>query len=108
MTHKELAHGRWFTLSLAEQLGNVGSEYERATTWKLRGNTPKFESAFERFLELLDLTVNDPRTTTPQKRELLRARESACDELTSPTAGNGLSSYFMWFALRARRARGQT
>ncbi|TSC78477.1 MAG: hypothetical protein G01um101429_750, partial [Parcubacteria group bacterium Gr01-1014_29] len=28
--HKELAEGRWFQLSLMEQLGNIGSEVGRA------------------------------------------------------------------------------
>ncbi len=32
--HKDLAAGRWYSLSLAEQLGNVGSDFERALRWK--------------------------------------------------------------------------
>ena len=33
--HQSLAEGRWFTLSLAEQLANIGSEVSRAirSTW---------------------------------------------------------------------------
>jgi hypothetical protein len=30
MMHQTLAAGRWFTLTLAEQLGNIGSEVSRA------------------------------------------------------------------------------
>ncbi len=35
--HPELSNGRWHTMTIAEQLGNVGSEYERALSWKERG-----------------------------------------------------------------------
>ncbi len=30
MIHKELASGRWAQLSFVEQMGNIGSEVERA------------------------------------------------------------------------------
>ena len=36
--HPELAAGRWQTLSLMEQLANVGSEVERALNWAAKGN----------------------------------------------------------------------
>jgi hypothetical protein len=36
--HPELASGRWFTFSIAEQLANVGSEYERARKAKEIGD----------------------------------------------------------------------
>jgi hypothetical protein len=38
-------------MTIAEQLGNVGSEYERALRWKQRGNVVHFEQAFARLLE---------------------------------------------------------
>ena len=59
--HPELAAGRWFTLSLAEQLGNVGSEYERAWRWKQQKDVERFKHAFARMLELFDLTIADSR-----------------------------------------------
>jgi hypothetical protein len=58
--HPDLAAGRWFTFSLAAQLGNVGSEYERALQWKQRGDKDRFEHAFARMLELIDLTLLTP------------------------------------------------
>jgi hypothetical protein len=33
MHHRDLAAGRWWQLSLAEQLGNIGSEVSRAVRW---------------------------------------------------------------------------
>jgi hypothetical protein len=32
--HQNLAVGRWFEMTLAEQLGNVGSEVGRAIKWQ--------------------------------------------------------------------------
>ena len=31
--HKELAAGRWQTLTLSEQMGNIGSEVYRSINW---------------------------------------------------------------------------
>lgn len=33
-SHQNLADGRWFTLTLAQQLGNAGSEVGRALNWQ--------------------------------------------------------------------------
>ena len=54
--HKELQK-RWHNLSLMEQLANVGSEVERALTWKEKCNIEYSALAFERALELLDYTT---------------------------------------------------
>ena len=76
LIHKGLGDGRWFTFSIYEQLGNVGSEFERAARAFERGDYERFEKAFERMLELLDLTVEDPKWRTHHRlRELLRLRE---------------------------------
>ena len=34
--HKELASGGWSRFSLAEQLGNIGSEVSRADNWQAK------------------------------------------------------------------------
>ena len=36
--HTELAAGRWATMTLAEQMLNIGSEVSRANRWKSKGN----------------------------------------------------------------------
>jgi hypothetical protein len=59
--HKDLAQGRWFTFSIDEQLANVGSEFSRASAAWQSGNMARFEKAFDRMLDLLDLTISDPR-----------------------------------------------
>ncbi len=59
--HQQLASGRWTRLSFIEQMANIGSEIERARRWKEKGNTEYFKMAFERALELLELTISDSR-----------------------------------------------
>jgi hypothetical protein len=76
--HAELAAGRWQTLPLVEQLANVGSEVERALSWAAKGNPDYSRRALERGLELLDLTIADPKHRG-RLRELTRLREVLVD-----------------------------
>jgi hypothetical protein len=76
--HKELASGKWAKLSFAEQMANIGSEVERAINWRNKNNKDYSQRAFERALELLDLTVNSARSF-PKLKELLRVREALAD-----------------------------
>jgi hypothetical protein len=107
--HADLAAGRWFTLSLANQLGNVGSEYERALSWKDRGDQARFAHAFARLLELIDLTIADSRWRNHRLKELTRLREVVCDELYSEVPEfiheNDLREYFLYFGILARSER---
>lgn len=75
--HKQLAAGRWEILSFFEQMANVGSEVERAISWKDK-NREYGIKAFERALELLDLTLADPKNKSRLK-ELARLREALVD-----------------------------
>ncbi len=76
--HRELAAGRWREFSLIEQLANVGSEVERALSWAAKGNADFSAKAFDRALELLGLTIEDPRHRQRLK-ELTRLREALLD-----------------------------
>ncbi len=75
--HRDLAAGRWFELSLVEQMANIGSEIERTIAWRGR-NEKNSATAFDRGLELLDLTIADPRHRR-RLRELTRLREVLAD-----------------------------
>lgn len=104
--HKELAEGRWFTLSLMEQLGNVGSEISRARKWQGKDNQ-YFENAIFRALELIDLTLADPRWIKARRlKEIARAREVVCDAYYGGkeygSTLEGLDKYFYYFAYAAR------
>ena len=105
--HTNLAAGRWQTLPLVEQLANVGSDVARASQWQ--GKDPqRCEQAFLRALELLDLSIADPRWKGRWK-ELARARELLCDAMFGGTAyGSDLASldrYFFHFAVAARAGK---
>lgn len=105
--HGALADGRWRGLTFAEQMGNVGSEVSRALRWQGKDQA-LFERAMDRALELLDLTIEDPRWRSRLK-EPVRARELLCDTLFGGkeygTSLADLDRYFFWFALSARAQR---
>ena len=107
--HPTLAAGRWYELTLAEQLGNVGSEYERSLRAKSTGDQTRFEHAFARMLELLDLTISDSRWKNHRLKELTRLREVLCDELWNEkqeyVQPNDLREYFLYFGILARNQR---
>lgn len=76
--HKNLAGGRWQKLAFSEQMANVGSEVERAIQWRNKGNAEYCRMAFERALELLDLTLGNEKVGS-RLRELARVREMLAD-----------------------------
>ena len=107
MGHGGLAAGRWTTLTLAEQLANVGSEVDRAIgAWEAQ-RSDRFNRALARALELFDLTAGDDRWRGPRRREVLRAREEFCrlffDSDRPSGAAATLRDYFLQFAVLARR-----
>ena len=105
--HTNLAAGRWQTLPLVEQLANVGSDVARASQWQGK-DAQRCEQPFARALELLYLTIGDPRWKG-RRKELARARELLCDAMFGGTAyGSDLASldrYFFHFAVAARAGR---
>lgn len=108
MPHDELANGRWQTMTLMAQLGNIGSDVDRAIRWRERGNLEHTEKAISRSLELLDLTISDNRWKL-RRRELTRAREVVCDFLVGEnryqSSAENLSNYFLQFATATRRSQ---
>jgi len=76
--HRELGQGRWEKLSLVEQMANIGSEVERAINWKNKNDKEYSRMAFERALELIDLTMADEKNRH-RLIEISRVRESLAD-----------------------------
>lgn len=106
--HKELAAGRWNQLTFAEQMANIGSEVERALNWRTKGNADYSQRAFERALELLDLTLADSRTSA-RLREVARVREAFADFFAGDNRYASTEAswkrYFLPFTYAARIAR---
>lgn len=105
--HKNLASGRWFELSLSEQLGNIGSEYNRAIAAKRRGDAERYEHACDRTLELCELSIDDPRWRgKPALGELCRLNEEVARTLVDEQQPDPrLQAYFDGHAYAARLAK---
>lgn len=110
VVHAELAAGRWRELTFFEQMANIGSEVERAIRWREKGKAEVGMRAFERALELLDLTVADPRNLRRLK-ELLRVREALADHFAFDneyaSTDRSWQRYFLSFAFAARKSAGR-
>ena len=106
--HGELAAGRWFDLSFFDQMANVGAEIGRTISWKNRNRPDYSQRAFERALELLDLTISD-RKNRSRLRELLRVREALADcyafDNTYQSSDESWQRYFYSFQFAARSKR---
>lgn len=75
--HKNLTAEHWNNFTLIEQLANIGSEIGRAINWRQK-DAKLSRSAIDRGIELLDLSINDPKNLR-QLRELLLIREFIAD-----------------------------
>jgi hypothetical protein len=114
---RDLRHGaaiveRWYSYSLAQQLGNIGSEVSRTLKWRSR-NPEISQGALYRALELIDLTLDDPRhrAAAHRLREICRVREVLLDFMVGTnqfgSTETSLQRYFDVFAVAAssRRAK---
>ena len=103
--HKGLAGGRWMRMSFVEQMANIGSEVERALNWQDKHNTAYCQQAFERSLELIDLTLDSHRRFSRLK-EVARLREAIVDYFVGENqfkfTSESLRSYFLHFIALAR------
>ena len=104
--HKELAAGRWKQLPFFEQMANIGSEVERALNWRAKNNATYCRKAFERALELVDLSL-DTITGFTRLKELTRLREAIVDYFYGTNQFMSTEKlwrkYFLSFTYAARR-----
>ncbi len=114
MTHKihtTLTPEHWFTFSLIEQLANIGCDIERTIQWKKKGNLEYSKQAFYRALELIDLTIADPKTKGGALREIVRTRECLVDHFvydnTYKTTDEIWHNYFFQFNYAAAMLKGK-
>lgn len=110
MVHKGLTMERWTKFTLCEQLANVGCDIDRAIRWKSQGDLVASQQAFERALELLSLTLMDPKYRGQAKlRELSRTRELLIDHFMYDneykTTAQIWSNYFWSFSYAAALQR---
>ena len=102
------ASGAWFKMSLVEQLANIGSEVFRALNWKNKGNQEYSKMAFERALELFDLTLADQKNKERLK-EVVKARELLVDTFDKnvyQSSDKQWQKYFLEFNYAAQNLKG--
>ena len=104
--HKDLAAGRWDKLTFVEQMANIGSEVERALNWRIKKNTDYAQKAFERALELIDLTLDNDKNYAHLK-EITRMREAIVDYFFGVnqfmSSESSWRNYFLPFTYASRR-----
>ncbi len=104
--HKDLASGRWGRMPFVEQMANIGSEVERALNWQAKHNAAYSQKAYERALELVDLTLDSAKGFSRLK-ELARLREAIVDYFSGTnqfvSSENSWRKYFSHFTYAARR-----
>lgn len=105
--HKNLTQERWQEFSLAEQLGNIGSETNRALKWRGKDEA-LYESALQRAFELIDVTLADSRWRGRLK-EIMRLRELFVDAVFGgkeyASTLEDIDRYLFQFALAAQKSR---
>lgn len=78
LQHKGLTLERWARLPFCARMANIGSEVNRAISWRER-NPQYSQQALERALELLDLSLLTVVDHELRLRELARVREALVD-----------------------------
>ena len=108
VVHRDLAGGRWHAMPFIEQMGNVGSEVERAINWRSKGRLELGRKAGERALELMDLTMGDFKNLD-RLSEISRVREALADSFFGDneyaSTDDAWRRYFHAFAFAARKGR---
>ena len=100
--------GRWREMPLVEQMANIGGEVERTIKWTEKSNPGYSRLAFERALDLIDMTMEDSKNR-PSLKEIARLREAVVDffagENQFASSNESWRKYFLHFAYAARRGR---
>ncbi len=104
--HQGLQDGSWERMTPLEQMGNLGTEVARAARAEEAGDTTRCQGAFDRSLELFELTIVDDRWRGPRRRELCLVRELFIDYIAGDNeygeSAASLDRYFLPFAIAAR------
>jgi hypothetical protein len=103
--HKNLTLEHWSEFSFDEQMGNIGSEVGRIIIWRKKEDPKYSKMAFEKRLELLQLTIEDPKNKARLKK--LNNLEKILKDYFYGNDKHGytdetLDKYFLQYALAAR------
>jgi hypothetical protein len=105
--HKNLTYEDWDRQDIFAMMGNIGSEVNRTVKWKSKNKEKMWRAAFERSLELFDISKTSPALTESQRHEIGRAREAWCDYVVGDNIYSSnsieLQKYFDQFAIARSR-----
>lgn len=76
--HQKINRARWFSTSLIEQMSNIGAEVGRAIASRGK-DAQQSMAAFQRAVELLDLTIEDKKNQGSALKELCRLKAVLVD-----------------------------
>jgi hypothetical protein len=106
----EIDKGRWYQFSLAEQLGNIGSEVDRYVNLQSMDKNYSMHALY-RAIDLIDITKSDPRWKGARRKEINRIKELLCDATLGDneyrTPIKYFQDYFLDFAIVARTRAGK-
>jgi hypothetical protein len=109
MVHKALAEGRWLEFSFLGQMANIGCDVDRAIRWRKKDNQLYSNDALKRALELLTLSIGDPKNKKRLK-EIGRIKEVLLDYFMGDNSygytDEALQKYFLDYNYMAALERG--
>lgn len=107
MTFHTDLHNRWHQFSIHMQMANIGAEVGRAVKWKEKGKVDMSKNALYRALELIDLTIADPKNRQSLS-EITRVREVLNDHIVGEniykSTAENWDKYFYYFTVAARKS----
>lgn len=106
--HSPALIARWHTMSLPEQLGNIGSEIHRMVA--ALSDKQRFTLAKARAAELLELTLADARWNTSHIKEITALKqqlESATAHTVDTNELKALDTYCFQFGMLAAITKGK-
>ena len=74
---------KWFSMSVGEQISNIGSEVLRADKWKTRGDEKRMRGFYNTAVRFLRLSIIDPKNTA-----IIGELNLCIDELADYFIGN--------------------
>ena len=91
---------KWFSMTIQEQISNIGSEVLRADRWKQKGNNAKMRAYYDAAVSFLILSIRDPKNRAG-KNELNLCIDELADyfigENQSGTTSETLKRYYNAF-----------
>ena len=69
---------KWNSMTIQEQISNIGSEVLRADKWKQKGNKERMRSYYDAAISFLCLSIRDPKNAAG-KNELNLCIEELAD-----------------------------